>query len=51
MTLKKVDTKMTSKQVDTKLASQHNIVIKHAFGLADSITVTVHEGDSFFCII
>ena len=35
---------MAPKQVDTKLASQHNIVIKHAFGLADSITVSVHEG-------
>ena len=29
------------------MASQHNIVIKHAFGLADSITVSIHEGDVF----
>ena len=57
MTLKQIDTKITSKQVNTKttpkqvntkLASQHNIVIKHAFGLADSVTVSVHEGDFFY---
>ena len=49
ITSKQVNTKPTSKQVNTKLASQHNIVIKHAFGLADSVTVSVQEGD-IFCI-
>ena len=47
ITSKQVNTKTTSKQVNTKLASQHNIVIKHAFGLADSVTVSVQEGDIF----
>ena len=30
------------------MASQHNIVIKHAFGLANSITVSVNQGNFFF---
>ena len=42
---------MPPKQVETKLASQHNIVIKHAFGLADSITVSIHEGCFFLHIL
>ena len=32
------------------MASQHNIVIKHAFGLANSITVSVNQGNFFFTL-
>ena len=47
--LKKSDKSKEKKVIVTLtlMASQHNIVIKHAFGLADSITVSIHEGDVF----
>ena len=33
-------------QITLLMASKHNIVIKHTFGLANSISVSVNEGES-----
>ena len=34
-----------SLQITLLMASKHNIVIKHTFGLANSISVSVNEGE------